>query len=323
MEPAFLALAASALLLLAAITFFFTSGARERANVSTALHGEAAAKRVKPWPQYTLSDVKPVSHNTKLLRFSLPSPSDTLQLPPGRHMMLRATVGGERVIRPYTPTSHPQEKGHFDLVVKVRRGNCGMPPFRGPCAGCFPPRRVPTAPLTRRWQSYALGKMSQHLHSLSVGDTVEAKGPVGRLRYEADAQDVMVMLAAGSGITPMLQLMRHGVEDSNDDTRFELFFQNREERDVLLRDDLDALVDEAPDQARVWYALSRAPEDWEQRVPTTHIAGYISKGHLSAAIAGVDPDRVRVLVCGPGGFNDSVVALCKDLHVPEARIFVL
>lgn len=179
------------------------------------------------------------------------------------------------------------------------------------------------APFSPAPQCYALGKMSQHLHSLSVGDSVEAKGPVGRLRYEAEEQDVVLMLAAGSGITPMLQLMRHGVEDGGDDTRFELFFQNREERDILLREDLDALVDEAPEQARVWYALSRAPDGWEQRVPEAHIAGYIGKGHLAAALKGAALHRVRALVCGPGGFNDSVVGLCRELGVPDDRIFVL
>lgn len=128
MESAALAVAAIALCLLALVAFFVTFRPREAANVSTALRGEAATKRVKPWPQYTLSDVRPVSHNTKLLRFSLPSPNDTLKLPPGRHLMLRATVNGERVIRPYTPTSHPQQKGHFDLVVKVRAQTPLLPP---------------------------------------------------------------------------------------------------------------------------------------------------------------------------------------------------
>lgn len=157
--------------------------------------------------------------------------------------------------------------------------------------------------------------MSQYLHSLSPGDTVEVKGPVGRLKYEANADDLVLMLAAGSGITPMLQLMRHSVEDGGDDTRFALFFQNREERDVLLRRDLDALVQQAPDQASVWYALSKAPSGWDARGRGRHIAGYVSRRHLEAAIEDADPGRVRALVCGPGGFNDAMVELCRELGV--------
>lgn len=49
-----------------------------------------------------------VSHNTKLLRFEIPF-GRPLGLPIGRHISVKATIEGNKVVRPYTPTSRPGE----------------------------------------------------------------------------------------------------------------------------------------------------------------------------------------------------------------------
>lgn len=50
----------------------------------------------------------------------LPHPAQPLGLPLGQHLYLRASIEGETVMRPYTPTSlDAYDAGHFDLVVKV------------------------------------------------------------------------------------------------------------------------------------------------------------------------------------------------------------
>lgn len=57
--------------------------------------------------------------NTSIFRFKLPHPEDSLNLPIGRHLHIRAFVDGAEVIRSYTPISLPDEKGFFELLVKV------------------------------------------------------------------------------------------------------------------------------------------------------------------------------------------------------------
>lgn len=56
-------------------------------------------------------------------RFGLPRPDDILGLPIGQHISVEAEIGGKKVVRSYTPTSSDDDKGHFDLMVKV------CPPF--------------------------------------------------------------------------------------------------------------------------------------------------------------------------------------------------
>lgn len=52
-------------------------------------------------------------------RFALPSPEATLGLPIGQHISVQAEIGGKNVMRSYTPTSSDDDKGHFDLLIKV------------------------------------------------------------------------------------------------------------------------------------------------------------------------------------------------------------
>lgn len=54
-------------------------------------------------------------------RFALPSPEATLGLPIGQHISVQAEIGGKQIMRSYTPTSSDDDKGHFDLLIKVCR----------------------------------------------------------------------------------------------------------------------------------------------------------------------------------------------------------
>ena len=55
-------------------------------------------------------------------RLGLPHPSDTLGLPIGKHVSVQAEIDGKDITRSYTPTSGDDDKGHFDLLVKVGHG---------------------------------------------------------------------------------------------------------------------------------------------------------------------------------------------------------
>jgi cytochrome-b5 reductase len=52
-------------------------------------------------------------------RFALPREDDVLGLPIGQHIVLSATIDGKEVSRSYTPTSSDNDKGYFELIIKV------------------------------------------------------------------------------------------------------------------------------------------------------------------------------------------------------------
>lgn len=92
------------------------------------------------------------------------------------------------------------------------------------------------------------GKMSQMLDALDIGDTIDIKGPVGEIVYLEPGQflikgkprnaNKLAMLAGGTGITPMYQVIKAVLSDPADTTVCSLIYANQMEEDILLRDEV-------------------------------------------------------------------------------------
>lgn len=100
------------------------------------------------------------------------------------------------------------------------------------------------------------------------------------------------MLAGGTGITPMLQLIRAIVKDATDETQVSLLFANQTEKDILLRDELDGIAKSHPDKLKVWYTLDTSGENWPYS--TGHINAEMIEKHMFPPSS----DTI-VLMCGP------------------------
>ncbi len=229
---------------------------------------------------FKILKIMKASHNTKLLRFEIPH-GRSLGLPIGRHISIKAEVDGNNVIRAYTPTSRPDQTGYFDLVIK----------------------------------NYDMGKLSPHLHSLTVGSSVSIRGPVGRFKYEKNSYKRIGLVAGGSGLTPCLQLMRcllQGPDMVDDRTSLVLLFQNRTEDDILLREELDSLQESHRSRVQIIYYLSNAQSQEFSNHKSQHCEqrGYINK---DAVHAHLHPNHCQlVCICGPAGFNSSVKKLLVE-----------
>merc|ERR1712146_254197 len=116
-------------------------------------------------------------------------------------------------------------------------------------------------------------------------------GPVGRYQWKPNEYPVIGLVAAGSGITPCLQLIRSTLETPAgevDKTKFVLFYQNRTAHDILLRSMLEGLATDHADRLSVVFFLSKCNDetavDWGKEVrlggdpqPIEHVNGYISR----------------------------------------------
>ena len=153
-------------------------------------------------------------------------------------------------MRAYTPTSGDDEVGFFDLVIKVYFKNV-HPKF-------------PDG-----------GKMSQHLDSLELGETIHIKGPIGHFTYLGSGQiqvhkgtrtvKHLGFICGGTGITPAYQVMKKALKDPNDATTFYLVYANQTPADILLREDLDGWAREFSDRVKIWYTVDRLPEDSQSK----------------------------------------------------------
>ena len=99
--------------------------------------------------------------------------------------------------------------------------------------------------------------------SLVVGQSIRIKGPKGAFVYTPNMVRHFGMIAGGTGITPMLQIIRAIVRGraTGDKTQVDLLFANVTRQDILLKEDLDAVV--ADDAGiRIHYVLDKPDEDW-------------------------------------------------------------
>jgi nitrate reductase (NAD(P)H) len=236
-----------------------------------------------------LVDKKSLSYNVRLFRFALPSPDQKLGLPVGRHVYVCASIGGKLCMRAYTPTSPVDEVGHVDLLIKIY--------FKD---------EDPKYPNG--------GLMSQYLDSLPLGATVDIKGPIGHIEYAGRGGFVvngerrlarrLAMIAGGTGITPVYQVIQAVLRDQpDDDTEMHLVYANRTEDDMLLREEIDRLAAAHPARLKVWYVVSKVarPEDgWEYGVG--RVDEHVMREHLPLG----DSETIA-LVCGPPAMIECTV----------------
>ncbi|MCJ1479131.1 hypothetical protein MMC13_007815 [Lambiella insularis] len=252
----------------------------------------------KSWTSAILHTKKIVSWDTRIFTFQLEHDQQTLGLPVGQHLMmrLRDPLTKEAIIRSYTPISDTKKKGFLDVLVKVYFAT----------------------------NTSKGGKMSQAMDALRIGDSIDFKGPIGKFEYLGRGtcaingkQRVVknfVMISGGSGITPIFQVFRAIMQDKEDSTRCIVLNGNRLVEDILCKEDLDALVVEGGDRAKVIYTLTKATDEWEGL--KGRIDGALLREHCERN------DETLVLICGPEALEKSIhLALIEQGWNDEQLVF--
>ncbi|KAL1641005.1 hypothetical protein SLS58_006447 [Diplodia intermedia] len=235
--------------------------------------GFLSASTYKKLPLVRIDALSP---NTFRYVFALPTASTVLGLPIGQHVSVRGELAdGTVVARSYTPTSNNADPGRLELVVKV----------------------------------YGDGRLTGgYLARLAVGDEVEFRGPKGGMRYRRGWARRVGMVAGGTGITPMFQLVRAICEDPRDLTEVSLVYANRAEEDILLREELDRFARLYPRNFRVHYMLDHPPaEGWTGGV------GFVTRDVMAERLPKPDGADAKILLCGPPGMVKASKASLKDL----------
>ncbi|EMD41310.1 hypothetical protein CERSUDRAFT_89880 [Gelatoporia subvermispora B] len=233
----------------------------------------------KTWKHVRLMEVLRINHDSNLYRFVLPGASDQpLGLSVGQHVFVRLKRRdtGEVVQRAYTPVSPGNASGAIDFLIKLYLPNSDFP---------------------------IGGKMSVGLHQLQIGDTVELKGPLGSFVWKGRGTALwkgvtrhvkeIGMVCGGSGITPILQVLRSVLHDAEDtDTRIWLICANKTETDILCREELHELQAQYGTRFRIHHTLSHAPPGWR------YSFGRINDSILSSHLPEPSSDGL-ILACGP------------------------
>ncbi|KAI9168024.1 nadh-cytochrome b5 reductase 1 [Paramyrothecium foliicola] len=214
--------------------------------------------------EFALERKTEVSHNVSIYRFKLPFTDSILGLPVGQHISIGANIlqndgSSEEVIRSYTPISDDDALGYFDLLVKT----------------------------------YPNGNISRHLAGLVPGQLVRVRGPKGNFTYRPNMVKHVGMIAGGTGIAPMIQVIRAIVRGraNGDKTEVDLLLANVTAQDILLKAELDDFASN-DDKIRVHYVLDKPPAGWSGGV------GYVTAEMIRKWLP--KPTRnAQILLCGP------------------------
>ncbi|KAB1201996.1 NADH--cytochrome b5 reductase 1 [Morella rubra] len=237
-----------------------------------------------------------LSRNIARFRFALPTPTSVLGLPVGHYIKCRGKDReGQELIRPFTPITLDSDVGYFDLVVKM----------------------------------YPTGRMSHHFREMREGDYLPVMGPEkGRFEYKPGQVRAFGMLAGGSGICPMFQLIRAILENPKDKTNVHLIYANVSVDDTMLKpptawnggtgfitkemiqthcpapapdiqEELDSFASKFPNRLKVYYVLEQPPTAWNGGT------GFITKEMIQTHCPAPAPD-IQILRCGPPAMNKAM-----------------
>jgi cytochrome-b5 reductase len=148
--------------------------------------------------------------------------------------------------------------------------------------------------------------MSTHLHNMAPGQRLDFKGPLPKYPWAPNKHDHIGLVAGGTGITPMFQLLRSIFNNPEDKTKVTLVFGNISEEDILLKHELQELENTYPQRFRAFYTLDKPPKDWVGN------SGFITKDLLKTVLPEPKNENIKVFVCGPPGLYKAVSGTKKS-----------
>ncbi|HEY6469702.1 MAG TPA: 1,2-phenylacetyl-CoA epoxidase subunit PaaE [Candidatus Dormibacteraeota bacterium] len=220
-----------------------------------------------------VSAVERLTDDAIAVEFEIPPElADEYRFLHGQHVSLRSVDAGDDIRRSYSICSSP---GSGRMRVAVKRLSGGV------------------------FSAYA------HDH-LKAGDIIEVVTPIGRFNTPLDPAQTKsyAMIAAGSGITPILSILT-AILEVEQQSSVTLIYGNRTVQDIMFLEELEDLKNRYPGRFAMYHVLSRE----EQDVPLLH--GRIDREHLEQFFEQlVHPDDVdEWFLCGPREMIETARAL--------------
>ena len=202
---------------------------------------------------------------------------------PGQHLPVQAVIGGKLTRRTYSICSVPGQ-WPMEIGIRVQPG----------------------------------GKFSEFVaNELKAGDLLEVMPPFGQFHASIDPGNARIYLgfAAGSGITPILSIVRALLE-GEPKSRFLLFYGNRRLRTTMFVDDLYALKNRFPERLQLYFLFSQ--EDQEFPIFDGRLDQEKTEALCDTFLRGLAPDQA--FICGPDTMIESVRAALQQYGLRDEEV---
>ncbi len=234
-------------------------------------------KRPIEWQIASVKNIKQETPKVKSFTLALP---DWMPHRAGQHYDIRLTApDGYQAQRSYSIASEPEREGEIVLTVE----------------------KIPD------------GEVSPYMHDvLQPGDQIEVRGPIGGyFVWEASVGDPLLLIAGGSGVVPLMAMIRHrAAAGSHVPTR--LLFSSRTPDDAIYFDELDRLSQQ--DGLSVFHTFTRVqPPGWK---------GYARRidRDMLEEVAGPLGKSAHVFICGPTALVEAAANTLVQIDIPADRI---
>jgi ring-1,2-phenylacetyl-CoA epoxidase subunit PaaE len=232
----------------------------------------------------SVAEVRKETRDAVAVTFAVPPAlREAFRFTQGQHLTLRASIGGEDLRRSYSICSAVQDG---DLRIAIKRAP----------GGAF-----------STWAN----------ETLKAGDVLDVMPPMGHFAtpLAADNRKRYLGFAAGSGITPLLSIVKTTLA-AEPHSEFTLFYGNRASSAVMFREELAELKDAFLTRFNLVYVMSREQQDIEL------FNGRITREKCEALFRHwVSPTGFDVaFVCGPDGMMRAVSDALLAHGMPKASI---
>ncbi|MEQ8475335.1 ferredoxin--NADP reductase [Fulvivirga sp.] len=247
------------------------------------------------------SDKKPASGGSKYLNLTVKNiiketkdaitivfdqPAEKVNYKSGQFLTLINTIDGKEVRRAYSLCSSPFVDE--DLAVTVKRVDGGL--------------------------------MSNWLpDNLNVGDTMKIMEPMGVFTtdYDAGNKRHLVMFAGGSGITPMMSIIKTML-DQEPNSIASLIYCNRDIDSIIFKEQFDRLQTDFEGRLHVIHILDDAPMNWQGH---SGLLNHDMLVKIFERIPSWGKENTTYLMCGPEGMMKNVENLLAEQSIPKDTIF--
>ena len=236
----------------------------------------AALTNPEQWVEFRLAKITEVNHNTKKFEFTFDSPDQVLGIKTNGAILTKyqGPKDEKPTVRPYTPVSDPDQRGSFELLIK----------------------------------KYPNGPMSSHLHSMNVNQMLSVRGPIPKYAWEPNKHEHVGLIAGGTGITPMYQLIKTILKNPEDKTKITLVYGSVSEDDILLKHELEEFENSNPNQFKVFYVIDKPIKSW------VGPSGYINKELVTKVMPQATGGKnLKLFICGPPGMYKVFIYLKQKI----------
>jgi ring-1,2-phenylacetyl-CoA epoxidase subunit PaaE len=235
---------------------------------------------------YTLRVVNVTRETSDAVTIYLEHPEkQTIPYKPGQFLTLIIPFEGKKVRRSYSLSSTPNESPRLSVTVKRVSG----------------------------------GLVSNYLvDNVKVGQEIEVMEPIGNFCLTCNLNETrhIVLLGAGSGITPLMSILKTVLHEEPN-SKVTLLYGNRDEDSVIFKNELDKLVSTHKERFHAEYIYSQPKHACDNR-------GRMNQSIIIKILERLDLRRLEnglYFMCGPEGMMDEARKALHVLHVPADRIF--